>query len=297
MTTRSTFPRAARRTARAFLAAAALGAMSLPLASLPADAGVRILVHSSNMLQPNRAPREGEILLQGDRLRMHMPGRVRGKSTVIFRADKDVLWNVAPRQKRYHEIDRETAKKLSKRLVWARNRIAGGMNGMSPEQQAMVGEMLDRIAPVPGEGSPLEDHILKVVETGKKGKVDGRPTRHYKLLRGKTLVGEIWATPWEQVGITAEDYQAFHAMAKFSRDVIATAGRSSGLIPDEPYDAFDRVEGFPVLVRQIKQDAVQTEQRFISLEKRQFDPAIFEIPEDYDQDPPPGLAPGSPGLE
>ena len=84
----------------------------------------------------------------------------------------------------------------------------------------------------------------------------------------------------------------FGALAAFQRDLIQALGGAAGAsFGGEPFEIFEQLDGYPVLIRRLHEGAVESETRFDVPERVGADEARYAPPADYARRVEPGSAP------
>jgi len=254
--------------------------LSTPLAAL---AGLRMVAetHEGGVDQGGATPQVSNIFFEGKSLRIQPPrkGKQRRGSIVIFRADKDVLWAVDPSRRSYVELSTADMRSLAVRMEEVNAQMDAALKGMSPEQQAQARKMMDEVRP---NIDTSERERATVVKLGDKRKVDGMPARRVDVKRGAELIGEIWLTDWENVGVSSEQFEVFRKFAAFQQTLMDTVGVSvGGRYGAEGYDAFDQLDGFPLRVKRLKGGAVVSETRFKDIVEFASPDGFFDVPRGF----------------
>jgi hypothetical protein len=198
---------------------------------------------------------------------------------VIFRADKDVLWAVDPSRRSYVELSPADMRSLAERMEEVNAQMEAALKGMSPEQQAQARKMMDDARP---NIDTTERERPTVVKLEEKRKVDGMPARRVDVKRGAELIGEIWLTDWENVGVSSEQFEVFRKFAAFQQTLMNTVGFSvGGRYGAEGYDSFDQLDGFPLRVKRLQGGTVVSETRFKDIVEFQAPAGFYDVPRGF----------------
>lgn len=281
--------RAATRSRRRRAALALVGLLALLAAAAgPAPAAADILLETETRF-PESAPeavRRGRIWLDASRIRLEFedPSRPGASATVIFRGDRDLYWALDAEARAYVQIDRAEVSALGERVARARREMTERLDELPPEQRAAVEQMLQDMQP-----AEPADEVERVVPTEVRGEIDGLPARLHRMMLGDVLAGEIWTTSWKHVGASRRDFRAFKQLASFQRELLASLGRSAGAaFGGEPFELFDRLDGYPLRVRRVQRGVLEAETRFALPRRVESDPARYALPDGYERRSGPG---------
>lgn len=223
--------------------------------------------------------RRGRIWLDASRVRIEFsdsrtPDQV---ATVIFRADRDLYWALDPETRSYVEIQRDEVVALGRRVAEARQQMESRLQDLPPAERARVEQMLADMQPT--EPARMAE---EVATTAVRGEQDGLPTRLHRMMIGHEMVGEIWTVDWKVVEAGRLDFRVFKQLADFQRELLSTLGESAGTaFGGEPFEVFDKLDGYPVRVRRLRDGIMQAETRFAPPRRIPADAARFEAPEGY----------------
>ncbi len=244
-----------------------------------ARADLVLSTETREMDQPTARARSGRIWLDGSKMRLEfedpaLPGE---PAIVIFRADRDLYWALDARSQSYVQIDREAIEALGQRVQQTRREMASRLEHLEPDQRAAVEEMLGEML-MPQAAAPLE----KLVATERRQQIAGLPARLHHLLLSDEVVGEVWLTGWKKMDVKRRDFRVFKKLAAFQRELMQTLGRSAGAaFGSQPFEVFDHLDGFPLLIRRLQDGRIQSETRFGLVEKVPSLRERYELPSGY----------------
>jgi hypothetical protein len=276
--------RAPRRRARTRLRPFAVLALALAACAASAwTASADFLLETRTRLADagSGAERTGRIWLDDARIRLEFsdsdaPDRI---ATVIFRGDRGLYWALDPAQRSYVQIDRDEVEQLGERVARARREMTERLADLPPDQRAAVEQMLADMAPA----EPAEA-LERVVPTEVRGLQDALPIRLSRLMLGDALVGEVWTVEWKHVDAGRLDFRAFKKLADFQRDLLFSLGQSAGTaFGGEPFEVFDRLDGYPLRVRRLRDGVMEAETRFSLPRRVDALPGRYEVPEGYER--------------
>jgi hypothetical protein len=251
--------------------------MSLLLATGAVEGGVLLETESSGSALPAQPqPVNGQLQLQGNFARMDADEQ----STMLFDSVTQTMRILDHANRRYMTVDREAAEQLAEQLDPMIAEMKAQLEGLPPDQRAMVEEMMGGRLNL--AGAPEEQPTLALEATGRKGDSAGFACEWWRASDEGTLVYELCvAAPGELPG--GEDMLGlFRAMVQFNSDIMRTVNRS-GLIrmPRLPFDSVADIEGMPLITRQYDGGAVVMESRIKGITETEFPATDFAVPEDY----------------
>lgn len=222
------------------LSCAAVLAFALCALSGRSHAGVSIEFENrtSGKEKPDRT---GTILVEKDRL------RVQGEDqSVIFRADKQILWMIEEKKGVYREMTKDQMKKAGEQVSGAMAEMQKQLETLPPEQRKMVEELMaGKMAQgSKGDGEKKEEpRVFK--KTGKTETINGFPCVSYDALRGAKREQEIWVADWKRFGLAPADFKAFEDLAAFVKALAGPFAKrfSTGL--DEKFSDEDKGDALP----------------------------------------------------
>lgn len=245
-----------------------IGCCVAALLVAPAAAGVVVQMEASG------SGSEGDmetLYAQGEMVRMDQKGPRRGKEmTMIFR--DQTMWFLDHDKKVAQMIDKEGIAALSEQL----NAVMKQMESMPAEQRAMMEKMMKGRMP----GQPAERRL----ETGGSDKVAGYDCTVHTLYAGDLMRWEACTAPEGSVPEMAEAMPAFKAMAEFAQEMqkAVQQGPLAAMV-DNPFNDLDELKGFPVRSRVYDRDGkLLHETTLKSVEKKNVEASMFEIPKDYE---------------
>lgn len=233
--------------------------MGLALLLVPAALGAGVFIGAAT--SGDRGGGDMEIRLERERMEMNVAGgQMSGR--FIFHGDRQVLWIVDEEEKKVTEVTAEDIARLGGLL----REFEEQLQALPPEQRAMAESMLRRTMPFYRAGEPVFRKLESGVETG-----SWNADRYEARVAGRK-VSEVWFADWEQLGLSADDFRVKESLRRF-------LGSLGGLAP-MPLPA-GPAGGFPVRVVSYHEDRVSGRMEVKVIEKRDFEPAVFEVPGDF----------------
>jgi len=237
----------------------------------PALAGTVI---TSAMSAPSVAGNSVVYYIEPDRVRMEYPDHI-----VIFRADQDTEYMLAPAEKKFRRMTPETMKQSAA----AAAKMFELLRSMPPEQRAqferiMTPEALRQVEKMMAGQAPKSEY-RKAGGTASFGKwrcerlevvKDGQP-------RAALCVADI-----SNLGLTEEDLGGLRRAAAFMGQM---AGAVAG--PMEDLQAIEKVLGRAAYPVHVEIPAVEMQTTIETIEKKPLAADLFEVPADYREEPMP----------
>lgn len=274
-----------RRLAHRFAVLAAILATTQPSDAL---AGLRITSETAHRGGPSEVE-HGQILIEGQRLRLELEtGRdSAAPDALVFRGDRKLVWLLYADEQSYAVLDREELERLRGRLESTRAEVEARLATLTREERILA----ERALGTAGTLAPGEPETAR--ETDERREIDGHPCRRYLLERAGAKVGDVWVTPFGELGVKKRHLRVFRSLADFQRRLVSALGRPPGLaLASQPFEVFDRLDGFPILIRRFAMDGEEViqETRFTQVEPVDTEEVLFEVPEGYALRPDPAIA-------
>jgi len=175
-------------------------------------------------------------------------------------------------------MNKKTIDAMSIRMKQAMQQIEQALANMPPEQQKMMEQMMR------GRRPQLQQKKVKTVvqNTGKKDKINGYKCAWHEVLRGGQKIREMCVGSLKDMGLKKEIFNVFKDMAKFFSSLTEGVKSSSfGKMNNNPFENFDKLNGFPVVSKGYRGDLLVHETTFKSIEQKSLDQSTFEPPAGY----------------
>lgn len=213
---------------------------------------------------------EMTMRLEGALARVEMEtSGVGAGATFIFRGDRNLAWLIDDEVKTATEIGPADIVRIAAML----KALEEQLKALPPEQRAMAEAMIGQVLPFRKQVTPVFSRV-----SGDE-KVGAWTTDYYEGRADGEKVAAAWVAGWNQLGVGPADLRVLDAMADFF-------GGITGLLPDFRADGLRSlgIEGFPVRMTGYGQGR-ETEMEIGAIERREFAPALFEIPAGYERKP------------
>jgi hypothetical protein len=224
---------------------------------------------------------EGQLLLGGDRLKMEVTDPSAGddgsRMTMIFRGDLDATIFVDHERRAYSVLDQETMAAVSTQLEQAMKEMEAQLEQLPEEQREMMRKMMEGRMPQAAADPP----VFEVRQTDRRDTIDGHDCVCYEVDMDGERVNEVWVTDWSSVSIGKEDFEVFKQMTEFYKQMLASMPNAGASMRQNFLGGMEKIDGFPVLMREYDGDTVSGETRFHSIEEIADDAAAYEPPAGY----------------
>lgn len=253
---------------RTILAAAAW----ISLAGL-LQAGVVIEMESKD-LRNHRIKGSEKTFAQGEMLAME---NTDGQTTMIFRGDRMLV--IDHRERSYTEIDEQTMEEIGAQLNDAMKQMKERLESLPPAQREMMERMMKGRMPAGMNMEPIDIRV----EPGEKQSVGDYSCRMYSIYLNDDKSQELCAAPLSEVGAASEAWEAFQAMAHFSRKMMEsfTQGPFAQMVNSNPFAMLEEIDGLPILTRSYVNGKATEEKRLLSITSQSLDDEVFLPPQDY----------------
>jgi hypothetical protein len=224
--------------------------------------------------------------IEPDRVRMEYPGHI-----VIFRADQETAYVLAPAEKKFQRMTPETMKQSAA----AAAKMFELLRSMPPEQRAQVEKRM------PPEQRAQFERIMtpERLAQAEKMMAGQAPKSDYRKAGGTASVGKwrcervevvkdgqphaaLCVADISDLGLTEEDLGGLRRAAAFMGQM---AGASAD--PMEDLQAIKKVVGYAAYPVHVEIPAVEMQTTIETVEKKPLTADLFEVPADYQEEPMP----------
>jgi len=181
-----------------------------------------------------------------------------GKTSTIFRPDKEVIWNIMWAQKSYLEISQRDMREMMK-----------GLRELSERMAKQFGEALPEEAREPAKPK------IKVRRTGEKKTINGFPCEAFWVQVGDEI-SEIWMT--KKYGQLKKAFEKVMQTMQKAFPQVGPAGEEE----KEPWELIKDYEGIPILEKKISGTTLEIEE-VLRIEKKSVSSDIFEVPAGFER--------------
>jgi hypothetical protein len=249
----------------------------------PALAGTVI---TSEVSAPNVAGNSVVYYIEPDRVRMEYPGHI-----VIFRADQDTEYMLAPAEKKFRRMTPETMKQSAAAVA----KMFELLRSMPPEQRAQVEKRMP-----PGQRAQFERSMTpERLAQAEKIMAGQAPKSEYRKAGGTASFGKwkcervevvkdgqphatLCVADISDLGLTEEDLGGLRRAAAFM-------GQMAGAVADPMagLQAIEKAVGYAAYPVQVEIPAVEMQTTVETVERKPLAADLFEVPADYREEPMP----------
>jgi hypothetical protein len=239
-------------------------------------------------LEKTEPPLIQKFYISGDRISMQAASG-ESKGTVIYRGDKQLMWIMDNQNRQYTEMTKETMEQMGQTVNSAMDQMKAQMANMPPEQRAMMEKLMkgqmDQIqgASQGASGSASAQTVpLIFKKTGVEKTVNGYACEKYDVFRGREKLREMWVTEWKNMKDFNEAMTAFNSMEKFFSGMMERLKNTPfAKSMDIPYSHTAELNGFPVMITELKNGVPVMEATLKSATKKSLPDSYFSPPADY----------------
>jgi hypothetical protein len=230
-------------------------------------------------------PQATRAYLQRDKLKLELKPAGGAAQDIIFREDLGRLWIVDRAARSYRAVDRKQMQAMGEQMDQALRSLESDLERMPPAERKRVEQLML------GEKPSGEPPATEFRKTDRKDTIDGLPCTGYDYYRGAEKVGEAWLASWDTIGLDPDTFAVFESFQKFLR---AGGGAAPGLKRGIRADLanLSRLDGFPLVIRDVKEGKVMSESRMKVLDRGPVPPDQFEVPADFKEQPLPSISGG-----
>lgn len=240
-------------------AAPRLGALFLTLAIfLPATSGAGVIL-SFEANASKETPSASRFTLEGKKLRAEDP---RG-GVMIFDGDKQTLWTIDPNKKRYTETTEADANRIKAMRQQMEQQMEERLKALPPDQRKEMEARLEEM-----KIKPVDPPTLTFEPAGGTKKTEhGFSCKPYRVFADGKPIEEACFIPWEEAGLSVDDFRAFDALDQFFRKLGTQGGNQQNHI----FADLVQSPGIPAHVAMIGPDGtLGVEQNLVILKKEEI---------------------------
>lgn len=255
----------------------ALALLAVGLLAGTARADVTLKMSRTDLTAKDATPVNGTVYITPDKAASLWEPEKKGEpgSHVIYRGDKQLLWIITDGDKKYMEMTKESIDQLGGQVDEAMARMKKEMEGVPPEQRAMMEKMM---AGMGGGAAKAPVRVVKKTDDSKT--INGFPcTRYLVSLDGKAS-SEIWAAPFEKLELKKSDLKIFEDMIKLFDGLLSRfkgmSKRGQGMVNS------DGIDGVPIQTTTFDSDGKPNGVTNLeSVTRGAVDAKLFELPAGY----------------
>ena len=207
-----------------------------------------------------------KLACQGDMARWDFSGKKLIEGSVLYRGDRDVFWVIDPIRKSYFELPAVSPGDKAMRIGVLAILYGVACRALSKDQQAELDRALSRM--------PLPEALLdfKPKGTARWGRF---PCDRFEAAFNGEKCGEYLTSEAKGMGLADADYAS---LAGFLKTLNLLYDNFDFLFPDPAAGERKPYSGIPVKWAFFKAGRTTFSMEFKSVERREIDPARFELP-------------------
>lgn len=227
-----------------------------------------------------------DIVAEGQFLKMTIPAvGDRDGGEMIFRGDRKELVIVDHRGKSFMVMDEAAIRGLTARLDQTRTQVAEALKNVPEDQRAGMEQLLRQRVPSV-QGKPRAPARVRLV--GDRAQVFGYPAERYEVVRDGRKIRELWTTDWANIEGGRDVTRVFTELGEFTHKMTEALSNSVGgqsqALDDGVLAALEGVDGFPVGVREYREDGtIERESALRSTGQRRLTAEEIEPPRGYQE--------------
>ncbi len=225
-----------------------------------------------------------KLYAQSGKIRMEDIGDSSGREmSMIFVGQEFIV--IDHSDKSYIVMDEAMVQEMGVKVNAAMEQMRAQLADMPPEQRAMVEQMMQ--SQMAGLMGSDEESLPTRVEQVGSGSWQSGPCTEYAVYEGDQKTQQICAAPLGEVEGADEAMAAFKNMAKFINSLAESMpGPLGESMAENPMGLIDQIDGFPVRTVDYVDGQVSSETTLSSVQGRDLDPGLFDVPEGYTQQDP-----------
>jgi hypothetical protein len=229
------------------------------------------------------------VLVEGRLLKLQTaaPGNQQ-PTQMIFRGDRREMIIIDHRTRSFIVMDQQAMQALSAQMNQAFGQMNAAMQNLTPEQRAMAGQMMNGRNPITQVGAQVtQQSPITVRQLNNRTTVYNYPSTLVEVSRDGRCISNLWITPWQNIDGAQELGTAFTDLAGFCDELMKSLPTTPGMqqqLPDNPFSALHKINGFPVAGRNYRNDGtVASETALRATQKASIGPGEFQPPAGYQQ--------------
>lgn len=236
-----------------------VGALAAGMGLLSGAATAGVEMHTETRKQ-NGEIRKGKALFDGPRLRIDTSD---GRRAIVYRGDKNVIWVIDHKKKRYIEVEK-------------------------PTSSALAGQAKKQLDSLPADKKAAADlgaavaSGVEVKDTGRKGEVLGVSCDELHVMSGKARLADICRATYASAGVDRASFAAVKELQSL------LGGSLTAMLPEDSraegtaaLESFARLDGVPMRVRTYEAGQLDTETVVKQLKNKKLPRSDFSLPDGY----------------
>ncbi len=273
------------------LAIAAICLMPVALA----EAGAVFVIETTYDAAGSKSTEQTRISIEGKNVivDMHQDRSDEGQpDQFIFLGKPGEMMVIDHAEKSYMVMDKDSLKAMSGMMGAAASGADGGkgepgameamiqeaLKDVPEEQRAEIEKMMREQMGAASGGAKKQASPVEYRKTKEREKQQGFASTKYVATQDGAVIRELWVTEWDNIDGGEEARDAFKAMAAFWQEAFGDMAQMTG---ENPIELFEKVDGFPVVTREMSNVKVDSESVLKSAETADIDADAFKPPAGY----------------
>ncbi|NIP39837.1 MAG: DUF4412 domain-containing protein [Candidatus Dadabacteria bacterium] len=204
-------------------------------------------------------------------------------TTMIFKGDKDEMINLDHKSRSYYVMDKQTLEAFATQMNAAMAELEKQMANMSPEEKAMMEQMMKGKMPSMNKTEEIEP----VLKKAGSDKVSGYSCTRYEVYKGSEKVRELCVTNWANIEGGSEIKSSILSMTNFMEDLSKSMSEVSGFMANTAnfeknvFNQINKLNGLPVQTTDYSNGKVTGVSTFKSSKKTSLEASVFAPPANY----------------
>lgn len=199
----------------------------------------------------------------------------------MFLGDEEKMMVIDHRNKTFTVMDKETMKAMSEMMSGGMEKmIQEALKDVPEEQRAEIEKMMREQMGQAGGGAKAKPSPIEYSKTGQSGEQQGIACEQYVGKQDGAVISELCVADWDDIKGGSDARDTFKAMAAFWQEAFGSMMAEAG---ENPMMMFDKIDGFPVIAREMNGDKVASETVLKSVEDADVKPEAFQPPAGYTQ--------------
>lgn len=202
--------------------------------------------------------------------------------TMIFLGEEKEMIAIDHEREEYYVLDEASMQKMGAQLDSAMQQMEEQLQGLPPEQRAMMEKMMkDQLPPSMQQSASAK---VTVEKTGNSDSINGFDCEYYEVLRDDVKVRELCVTSWDEIPGGREVADSMLEMAGFFENMAEAFSGGMNLMAaqQEMFEHMQELDGYPVLSREFDEAGKLVSESILkAADSEDIDAAAFEPPADY----------------
>lgn len=217
-------------------------------------------------------------------------GKTSPDGGAIYRSGRRELVVLDHRNRSYMVLDAQAMQRLANQMNQAMGQMESALANLPPQQRAFAQQMMGNPMSASQTLPRVPDQVRRTTDVAR---CFGYPATRYEVWRDGRKVREMYVTDWSNIDGGRDVADAFADLSRFAEELARSLPGGNlapgGALDDGLFTVMDRVSGFPVGVREYREDgSIEREWALRSARRQRVDPATFAPPGNYRRQALPG---------